>query len=161
MHTQNVKGAAQESKETGGKPTPKALTLAALSHYSAQHSAYFKALSKTVADHPYLDALLDELAGQEDISWNGQPNGEFQAENGLCTGIEIAPVEDHGEFMESLTFEEATKVPDSVAAYSLYARLQLSPDFAEASLLYDADSLAEGEFMALLALRRVNRLLQA
>jgi len=159
MHTQNVKGAALESKETCGNSTP--LTLTALSHYSVRHSAYFESLAQAVADHLYLDALLDELAGQEGFSWNGQPNGQFQEENGLCIGLEIAPVEDLGECMESVTFEDAVKAPHSVVAYSLYARLQVSPDFAEASLLYDADSLAECELMALLALRQVNRLIQA
>ena len=161
MHTQNVKGAALESKETWGNSKPQALTLGALSHYSAHHAAYFNALTEAVADHPYLDALLDELAGQKDFSWNGQPKGQFHAENVQCIGVEIAPVEDFGEFMESITFEDAAEAPHSVAAYSLYARLQVSPDFAEASLLHDADSLAECEFMALLALRCVNRLTQA
>lgn len=50
MHTQNVKGAALESKETGGNSTP--LTPASLSHCSTPHSAYFNAPN-------------DELAGQE------------------------------------------------------------------------------------------------
>ena len=78
-----------------------------------------------------------------------------------CIGVEIVPVKDFGECMESITFEDAAEAPYSVAAYSLYTRLQVSPDFAEASLLHDADSLAECEFMALLALRCVNRLTQA
>lgn len=151
MHTQNIKGAAHESKETGGKTPP--LGLSSVTHYSADALSYTQNLVKAVADHPYLNTLLDELAAQTDFSWNGQTGGRFHPENAHAMSVGISPVGDCGQGMESFTFEEGIRDPDCIDAYAVYAR----SDDGD-SLLHDAYSLAEGEFMALLAVRCINRL---
>lgn len=127
-----------------------------VAYYSNHAAHYLQNLLKTVEALPFLQEVIDELSADPTVGWNCQTNSVLGDDHIHSIELEIAPIYDDGEYVETLTLEESIKEPERVHAFSLYSRVAESADFAGVQALHDAESLAECEMMALLAVRRIN-----
>ena len=127
-----------------------------VAYYSNHAAQYLQNLLKTVEKLPFLQEVIDDLAADPAVDWNCQTGGALGNDHIHAIELEIAPIYDDGEYVETFTFEDSVSEPDRVHAFSLYSRVAESSDFAGVQPLHDAESLAECEMMALLAVRRIN-----
>ncbi|ADW76634.1 hypothetical protein Rahaq_5060 (plasmid) [Rahnella aceris] len=129
-----------------------------VAYYSNHAAQYLQNLLKTVEKLPFLQEVIDDLAADTTVNWNCQTGGALGNDHIHAIELEIAPIYDDGEYVETFTFEDSVSEPDRVHAFSLYSRVAESSDFAGVQPLHDAESLAECEMMALLAVRRINEM---
>lgn len=127
-----------------------------VAYYSNHAAQYLQNLLKTVEALPFLQEVIDELSADPTVGWNCQTNSVLGDDHIYSIELEIAPIYDDGEYVETFTLEESITEPERVHAFSLYSRVAESSDFAGVQPLHDAESLAECEMMALLAVRRIN-----
>jgi hypothetical protein len=129
-----------------------------VAYYSNQAAQYLQNLLKTVEALPFLQDVIDELSADPTVGWNCQTNAVLGDDHIHAIELEIAPIYDYGEYVESFTLEESITEPERVHAFSLYSRIDETTEFAGVQALHDADTLAECELMALVALREINHL---
>ena len=129
-----------------------------VAYYSNHAEQYLQNLLKTVEELPFLQEVIDDLAADPAVDWNCQTGGVLGSDHIHAIELEIAPIYDDGEYVETFTFEDSVSEPDRVHAFSLYSRIADSADFAGTQALHDAETLAECELMTLLALRKINHL---
>jgi len=129
-----------------------------VAYYSNHAAQYLQNLLKTVEKLPFLQEVIDDLATDPAVGWNCQTGGVLGSDHIHAIELEIAPIYDDGEYVETFTFEDSVSEPDRVHAFSLYSRIADSADFAGTQALHDAETLAECELMTLLALRKINHL---
>lgn len=134
------------------------LCIGDVAYYSNHAAQYLQNLLNTVDALPFLQQMIDELSADPAVGWNCQTGWVLGGDNVHAIELEIAPIHDYGDYIEALTFEDSTSEPDEVHAFSLYSRIAESSNFVGAQALHDADSLAECELMALVALRKINHL---
>ncbi|WP_231576066.1 hypothetical protein [Rahnella sp. WP5] len=127
-----------------------------VAYYSNHAAQYLQNLLKTAEELPFLQEVIDDLAADPAVGWNCQTGGVLGNDHIHAIELEIAPIYDDGEYVETFTLEDSVSEPDRVYAFSLYSRVAESSDFAGVQPLHDAESLAECEMMALLAVRRIN-----
>lgn len=129
-----------------------------VAYYSSHAAQYLQNLLKTVEALPFLQQVIDELSADASVGWNCQTGAVLADDHIHAIELEIAPMHDYGDFVEAFTFEDSVSEPERVHAFSLYSRIAESAEFAGVQALHDADTLAECELMALLALRKINHL---
>ena len=129
-----------------------------VAYYSSHAAQYLQNLLKTVEALPFLQQVIDELSADASVGWNCQTGAVLADDHIHAIELEIAPMHDYGDFVEAFTFEDSVSEPERVHALSLYSRIAESAEFAGVQALHDADTLAECELMALLALRKINHL---
>ncbi|CAI2537537.1 hypothetical protein [Serratia ficaria] len=128
-----------------------------VNYYSIKSATRAAGLRKAVCTLPFLNELFEDMA-TEATSWNGMTDGILSSRMKHCVKIEISPVVDYGDCMEAVSFEDSILNPEETAAYSLYTRIKESDGNYYAELLHDADSLAEAEFRALLAIHCISNM---
>ena len=129
-----------------------------VAYYSNHAAQYLQNLLKTVEALPFLQEVIDELSADPTVGWNCQTNSVLGDDHIHSIELEIAPINDDGEYVETFTLEDSITEPERVHAFSLYSRIAESAEFAGVQALHDADTLAECELMALVALRKINHL---
>ena len=129
-----------------------------VAYYSNHAAQYLQNLLKTVEALPFLQEVIDELSADPTVGWNCQTNSVLGDDHIYSIELEIAPIYDDGEYVETFTLEDSITEPERVHAFSLYSRIAESAEFAGVQALHDADTLAECELMALVALRKINHL---
>ncbi|KQN57267.1 hypothetical protein ASE99_23005 [Serratia sp. Leaf51] len=129
-----------------------------VAYYSNHAAQYLQNLLKTVEALPFLQEVIDELSADPTVGWNCQTNSVLGDDHIHSIELEIAPIYDDGEYVETFTLEDSITEPERVHAFSLYSRIAESAEFAGVQALHDADTLAECELMALVALRKINHL---
>ena len=129
-----------------------------VAYYSSHAAQYLQNLLKTVEALPFLEQVIDELSADASVGWNCQTGAVLGDDHIHAIELEIAPMHDYGDFVEAFTFEDSVSEPERVHAFALYSRIAESAEFAGVQALHDADTLAECELMALLALRKINHL---
>lgn len=121
-----------------------------VAYYSNHAAQYLQNLLKTVEALPFLQEVIDELSADPTVGWNCQTNSVLGDDHIHAVELEIAPIYDDGEYVETFTLEESITDPERVHAFSLYSRIAESAEFAGVQALHDADTLAECELMAFL-----------
>ena len=124
--------------------------------YNSSSDSFHENLINLLIKLPFINCVINELLTDNSVNWNCQPGGGLSNDNVDAIKLEITTLENCGEFVETLSFDEGINEPAKILNYSLYCWIEKKGAGAWAEPLHDADSLAECELMALLALHSIN-----